>query len=95
MSKKSKPAKSPENREEIPPPEVEDDPRLIYWERNRRKWFMLYFYVGIGVNLLLYFTKPGGFDPSGSLLWGSFFGLGIPLTTMGLGAWIHKKMIGL
>jgi len=69
--------------------------RLEYWEKNRRKWYNIYFFSGIGVNLLLYFTKPFGFDPSGSMLWGSFFGLAIPLSTMFLFSYIHKKMIGL
>lgn len=97
MKKKRKPAEKPPAAES--PPSIveamEEDPRLVYWERHRRKWYMVYFYAGIGVNLLLYFTKPWGFDPSGSIVWGSFFGLAIPLTTMGVGAWIHKKIIGL
>jgi hypothetical protein len=29
------------------------------------------------------------------MLWGSFFGLAIPLSTMFLFSYIHKKMIGL
>ena len=97
MTKKRKPAVKPPAAESPPPEmqEMEEDPRLIYWERHRRKWYMVYFYAGIGVNLLLYFTKPWGFDPSGSILWGAFFGLAIPLTTMGIGVWVHRKMIGL
>ena len=97
MKKKRKPPEKPPMTQRPPTEieEIEEDPRLIYWERHRRKWYMVYFYAGIGVNLLLYFTKPLGFDPSGSILWGAFFGLAIPLTTMGIGAWIHKKMIGL
>ncbi len=94
MSKTKEPREDPRPIEPHPS-EGEDDPRLIYWEHHRRKWYMLYFYLGIGVNLLLYFTKPWGFDPSGSILWGSFFGLAIPLATMGIGVAIHKKMIGL
>lgn len=69
--------------------------RLEYWETNRRKWYNIYFFVGVGINVLLYFTKPYGFDPSGSIFWGSFFGLAIPLTTMFLLSAIHKKVIGL
>ncbi|MEJ5349483.1 MAG: hypothetical protein WHS46_12440 [Desulfosoma sp.] len=68
--------------------------RLERWERHRRRWYLLYFYVGVGVNLLLYFTKPYGFDPSGSLFWGSFYGIGIPLCTMFLGVSIHRKLLG-
>lgn len=69
--------------------------RLEYWQKNRRKWYHLYFFAGIGVNFLLYFTKPYGFDPSGSIFWGSFVGLAVPLSTMFLFTYIHKKMIGL
>jgi hypothetical protein len=65
--------------------EAEKNIRLEYWSNSRRKWF----------NLLLYFTKPYGFDPSGSIFWGAFIGLAIPLTTMFLFSYIHKKMIGL
>lgn len=94
MSKTKRPEEDPRAIENLPAEGEEDDPLLIYWEHNRRKWYILYFYAGIGVNVLLYFTKPWGFDPSRSILWGSFFGLAIPLATMGLGVWIHKKMIG-
>jgi 1,4-dihydroxy-2-naphthoate octaprenyltransferase len=69
--------------------------RLEYWEKSRRWWYNLYLFVGVGINLLLYFTKPYGFDPSGSIFWGSFFGLAIPLGTMFLGTYIHKKVIGI
>lgn len=69
--------------------------RLEYWEKSRRKWYNIYFFIGVGINLVLYFTKPYGFDPSGSILWGSFYGLAIPLSTMFLFSYIHKKMIGL
>jgi hypothetical protein len=69
--------------------------RLEYWEKSRRWWYNLYLFVGVGINLLLYFTKPYGFDPSGSIFWGSFYGLAIPLGTMFLGTYIHKKVIGI
>lgn len=69
--------------------------RLEYWDKNRRKWYNVYFFAGIGINLILYFTKPYGFDPSGSMFWGAFVGLAIPLTTMFLFSYIHKKAIGL
>lgn len=69
--------------------------RMDYWIRSRRKWYNIYFFVGIGINLLLYFTKPYGFDPSGSIMFGAFVGLAIPLSTMLLLSYIHKKMIGL
>ena len=71
------------------------DKKLEAWEFGRRKWYNLYFFVGIGINFLLYFTKPGGFDPSGNIFWGSFWGLAIPLATMVIGVTIHKKVIGL
>ncbi len=76
------------------PPKDTKTSRLESWERNIRKWYVLYFYVGIGINFLLYFTKPWGFDPSGSIFWGSFYGIGIPLTTMFLCVHIHKKIAG-
>ncbi|MCF8054422.1 MAG: hypothetical protein K9K75_04295 [Deltaproteobacteria bacterium] len=65
------------------------------WEQQRRKWYNLYFFVGIGINFLLYFTKPFGFDPSGSIFWGSLLGIAIPLVTMFLCVALHKKMKGL
>ena len=64
------------------------------WQLNRRKWYHIYFFMGVGINFLLYFTKPYGFDPSGSVVWGSFFGLVIPLSTMFIGVFIHEKIIG-
>ncbi len=73
----------------------EREKRLKYWERTRRRWYQLYLFVGVGVNFLLYFTKPYGFDPSKSIFWGSFFGLGIPLATMFLLSYIHQKLLGL
>ena len=75
--------------------EEERNVRLEYWNNSRRKWYNIYFFSGIGINLLLYFTKPFGFYPSGSIFWGSFIGLAIPLTTMFLFSYIHKKMLGL
>jgi hypothetical protein len=81
-----------DDRDKIDP---EKNHLMEYWAHNRRKWYLLYFYLGVGVNFLLYFTKPYGFDPSGSILWGSFFGLAIPLATMCTGVWVHKKIIGL
>lgn len=68
---------------------------LEYWEKSRRKWYNIYFFSGIGINFIIYFTKPGGFDPSGSIFLGSLLGLGIPITTMFLFTYIHKKVIGL
>ena len=69
--------------------------RLEYWGKSRRKWYNIYFFTGVGINLILYFTKPFGFDPGVSILLGSFFGLAIPLTSMFLFSYIHRKMIGL
>lgn len=73
----------------------EKQKKLEKWEYGRRKWYNLYFFSGIGVNFILYFTKPGGFDPSHSILWGTFYGLAIPLATMFVCIFIHKKIIGL
>ncbi len=76
---------SPEEREK----------KLEYWERSRRKWYNIYLFTGVGINFLLYFTKPWGFDPSNSIFWGSLFGLGIPLATMLLLSYLHQKFLGL
>ncbi|MFY9943388.1 MAG: hypothetical protein WAK57_14515 [Desulfobacterales bacterium] len=65
------------------------------WERSRRKWYNIYLFAGVGINFILYFTKPFGFDPSHSILWGSFFGLSIPLLTMLVCGFIHQKVLGL
>ena len=65
------------------------------WIRDRRKWYNFYLFLGVGINFLLYFTKPYGFDPSGSIFWGALFGLGIPLCTMALGTFVHQKLMGL
>ena len=69
--------------------------RQAAWERNRRKWYHFYLFAGVGVNFLIYATKPYGFDPSGSIVWGAGFGLGIPLGVMFLGTWLHEKALGL
>ena len=68
--------------------------KIQAWHLNRRKWYHIYFFSGVGLNFLLYFTKPYGFDPSGSVLWGSVFGLAIPLATMFIGVYIHERIIG-
>ena len=74
--------------------EKKQQERIELWMQNRRKWYHIYFFSGIGINFLLYFTKPFGFDPSGSVFWGSFYGLAIPLLTMFAGVYIHEKIIG-
>lgn len=67
--------------------------KIESWHLNRRKWYNIYFFVGVGINFLLYFTKPYGFDPSTSIFWGSLFGIAIPLATMFAGVFIHEKII--
>ncbi len=69
------------------------NPRLIQWELRKRMWYNIYLFVGVGINFILYFTKPCGFDPSGDIFWGSFFGLGIPLATMFGLSYIHQKIL--
>ncbi|MCP4113056.1 MAG: hypothetical protein GY749_47265 [Desulfobacteraceae bacterium] len=73
-----------------------DDERAQWeiWDRKRRRYF-LYFFAGIGINFILYFTKPYGFDPSRSILWGSFFGIVIPIATMFALTYIHEKIFGI
>jgi hypothetical protein len=71
------------------------DARRQRWLRSRRKWYNIYLFAGVGINFILYFTKPFGFDPSHSILWGSFFGLCIPLATMVVCGYIHQKLLGL
>ena len=75
--------------------EEEKRKRLDYWDRSRRKWYHIYLFTGVGINFLLYYTKPLGFDPSGSIFWGAFFGLGIPLATMFALSYVHQKFLGL
>ncbi|MEJ5300708.1 MAG: hypothetical protein WHS38_06945 [Thermodesulforhabdaceae bacterium] len=69
--------------------------RQKHWERNWRKWYLLYFYLGVGFNFILYFTKPYGFDPGRSLFLGCLFGIGVPICTMFLGGIIHRRLWGL
>ncbi len=69
--------------------------RLEKFDRNRRKWYNFYFFMGVGINFILYFTKPYGFDPGGSIFWGSLYGIGIPLCTMFLCVNIHEKILSL
>jgi len=69
--------------------------KIAAWERNKRKWYNFYFFSGVGINFILYYTKPYGFDPSHSIFWGSLYGIAVPLATMLVGAYIHEKMIGL
>jgi hypothetical protein len=81
---------------EIARMELKDlDARQEKWMRNRRKWYNIYLFAGVGINFILYFTKPYGFNPSNSLFWGSLFGLGIPISTMLVCGYIHQKLMGL
>lgn len=82
-------------RQSIMTTEEKRTQRLQNWEKNKRRWYNTYLFTGIGINFLLYFTKPYGFDPSGSIFWGSLFGLGIPLATMFTLSYIHQKLLGL
>lgn len=68
--------------------------RLLRWEARKRMWYMIYLFIGVGINFVLYFTKPYGFDPGRSILWGNVFGLGIPLATMFLLSYLHQKLLG-
>jgi len=63
------------------------------WDRFQRLWYNFYLLMGVGVNFLIYFTKPYGFDPGQSVLWGSLVGIGIPMCTMFAGVAIHKRLI--
>lgn len=69
--------------------------RLEKWERTRRFWYNFYLFAGVGVNFLIYFTKPYGFDPGVNVPLGAAVGLGIPLGTMFLGTYIHQKVLGI
>ncbi len=69
------------------------NPRLIRWEQKKRMWYNIYLFIGVGINFLLYFTKPYGFDPGKSIFWGSFFGLGIPLATIFVLSHLHQKVL--
>jgi hypothetical protein len=70
-----------------------DDKRLARWERFQRMWYNFYLFLGVGINFIIYFIKPFGFDPGQSLLWGTLIGAGIPLSTMMIGTTIHKKVL--
>ncbi len=52
-----------------------------HWQKymKKRRLYIPYFLVGIGINLLLY---RAGLDLSRDLLWGPIAGLGIPMATM-------------
>ncbi|MCP4747379.1 MAG: hypothetical protein GY874_14750 [Desulfobacteraceae bacterium] len=76
-------------------PDVKLTPKQVSWIENRRKWYHFYLFLGVGINFLLYFTKPGGFDPSENVLQGALFGFGIPMACMLMGTWIHQKVLGL
>ncbi len=82
-------------RQEKMTTEKERNQRLINWEKNKRRWYNTYLFAGVGINFFLYYTKPYGFDPSGSIFWGSLFGLGIPLVTMFGLSYLHQKFLGL
>ncbi|MDM8515590.1 hypothetical protein QUF76_05270 [Desulfobacterales bacterium HSG16] len=69
--------------------------RLIRWEEKKRMWYMIYLFIGVGICFILYFTKPYGFDPGTSFLWGNVFGLGIPLATIFILSFIHQKILSL
>lgn len=57
----------------------EEDRR--YWERayRKRRFYTLYFMVGVGINFLLYFA---GLDLSRNILMGGIVGLAVPLASM-------------
>ena len=69
--------------------------RLEKWERQKRFWYNFYLFAGVGINFLIYFTKPYGFDPSGNVALGASVGLGVPLLTMFVGTFLHQKALGL
>jgi hypothetical protein len=72
-----------------------NEEKVARWVRNQRMWYNFYLFLGVGVNFLIYFTKPYGFDPGLNIFWGALIGAGIPIATMLLGTAIHKKVIGL
>ena len=65
------------------------------WERSKRFWYNFYLFMGVGINFVIYFAKPYGFDPSNNVALGASVGLGIPLLSMFVGVYIHQKVIGL
>ncbi|MDM8524645.1 hypothetical protein QUF80_14850 [Desulfococcaceae bacterium HSG8] len=71
------------------------NPRLIRWEKKKRMWYNIYLFIGVGINFLIYFTKPYGIDPGRSIFWGSFVGLGIPLLSIFVLSYIHQKLLSL
>jgi hypothetical protein len=73
----------------------ENEEKLARWERRQRMWYNFYLFVGVGINFVIYFTKPYGLDPGRDIFWGVLIGTMIPIGTMLLGTTIHKKVIGL
>ncbi len=63
------------------------------WERNKRFWYNFYLFVGVGINFLIYFTKPYGFDPGQSVPLGATVGFLIPLATMVVCSKIHGAIV--
>jgi len=85
---------------EIPVPGRKDGKRRLEfqsqedmhnWEKAYRKskWFIPYFFVGVGVNLILYNI---GVDLSRNLGLGFLVGVGVPITTMFLGSELHYRV---
>jgi hypothetical protein len=71
-----------------------NEEKIAHWERYQRVWYNFYLFLGVGINFVIYFTKPYGLDPGRSIFWGALIGAAIPLATMLLGTAIHKKVIG-
>lgn len=72
-----------------------NEEKLARWLRFQRMWYNFYLFVGVGINFVIYFTKPYGLDPGQDIFWGALIGAGIPIGTMLLGTAIHKKVIGI
>ncbi len=72
-----------------------EDSRIESWERTKRFWYNFYLFVGVGINFLIYFTKPWGLDPGTNVALGASLGLGIPLAAMFVGTYLHQKVLGI
>lgn len=72
-----------------------EEKKIRQWERDRPKWYNIYFAAGIALALLIALAKPFGFNLGGSLYWGSLYTIGIALSTMFVGTILHERAMGL
>ncbi|HSW36002.1 MAG TPA: hypothetical protein VLH18_05295 [Candidatus Limnocylindrales bacterium] len=62
------------------------------WQRasQKRPWYIFYFFLGIGINFLMYFA---GLDLSRNIFLGALVGMGVPLSSMFLFTVVHFYLL--